>query len=558
MPSDIIEISQSDIIPQEKVPPPPSPQRVGSWHEIKTVFDLYDDFFNSLPEWSYVEQQYDELIKEAKRNGRLKEVMRRLGKEDRYFLLTRILRRPDARHELVYKMCRLVESDPDGCLDLWSREHYKTSLITFAGSIQEVLNNPEITIGIFSFTKPIAKSFLRQIKREFEGNELLKALYQDILWADPRKQSKVIGFSWSVDNGITVKRQGNPKEATIEAHGLTDGQPTSKHFVLRIYNDVVTKDTVKTAGSIANTTDSWELSLSLGMGEYREWYEGTIYNNADTYSVIRDRGAAKIRLMPCTYDGTETGEPVMKTRSEIAEKRRSMGLFNFSAQWLLRPEKAGSMGFEEVWLRYWPAVKVNGMTIYIFVDPAGSKKVQADYTAMGVIGIGADRKKYLIDGLRERLNLKQRTEKLFQFVYTYSPLVVYYEKYGMQSDIEHIEEEMDRRTYRFDLQSVSGPDAKFDRVNRLQPDFEDGVWYIPQTLPKVAPDGERYDLIYDFIHKEYLEWPFPSHDDFLDMMSRIYDVPLLYPNKLQGMGTVERVIEEDEAWEPLKMKGGWR
>ena len=42
--------------------------------------------------------------------------------------------------------------------------------------------------------------------------------------------------------GITVKRKSNPKEATIEAHGLIDGQPTSRHFRLHIYDEVVTQD----------------------------------------------------------------------------------------------------------------------------------------------------------------------------------------------------------------------------------------------------------------------------------------------------------------------------
>ena len=78
-------------------------------------------------------------------------------------------------------------------------------------------------MGIFSHTRPIAKGFLRQIKRELEGNNVLKALFQDILHADPQHQSP----KWSEDDGIIVKRKTNPKEATVEAWGLVDGQPTS-------------------------------------------------------------------------------------------------------------------------------------------------------------------------------------------------------------------------------------------------------------------------------------------------------------------------------------------
>ena len=166
-----------------------------------------------------------------------------LGCNDRYFLLTVLLGRQDAAHPWLFSRCREVERDPEGYIDLWARFHYKSTIITFAGVIQEILCNPEITIAIFSVVKPIAAAFLSQIKGEFETNEYLKSVYPDVLYRNPR----TLGpdgrpAKWSLERGITVKRKGNPKEATIEAHGLIDGQPTSRHFQLHIYDDVVTQD----------------------------------------------------------------------------------------------------------------------------------------------------------------------------------------------------------------------------------------------------------------------------------------------------------------------------
>lgn len=562
--SDTIDDGSSDTLEIERESqkaPSRTPQSGGTWAHIKTALDQWDSYFNSLPPWTYVEEQYEALIKAGKEEGRLTTVLRQLCISDRYFLLTRVLRRPDASGPVVYKLSRMVEYAPDGYLDLWAREHYKTSLITFAGSIQEILKNPEITIGIFSFTKPIAKSFLKQIMRELEGNELLKSIFPDILYDEPKKKARSLGFSWSADFGITVKRKGNAKEATVEAHGLTDGQPTSRHFDLRIYNDVVTRDTVRTDGAIANTTDAWELSQNLSSGEgAREWYEGTIYHNRDTYAVIRDKKHAEPRIVPVTVDRTETGEPVMYSKGWVAGKRRSQGSYNFSCQMLLSPQKAGAMNFSEGWIRYWPAVKYDNMNIYILIDPAKSKKSSADFTAIAVVGLGPDRNKYVIDMWRDRLSLNERTDLLFHLHNYYGPLMVFYEEYGLQTDIEHIEYVMGERNYRFAIEKLGGQVAKFDRIMRLQPDLEQGRWYFPQTLRKTSSGGDSYDVIGDFVYKEFLEWPVPTHDDMLDILSRIYDVPQMWPDR-NTVSTQWEVIDEpifaEDEWTGKSKIRGW-
>jgi hypothetical protein len=146
----------------------------------------------------------------------------------------------------------------------------------------------EATICIFSHTRPAAKKFLRQIKLELELNHELKALYPDVLWEDPAKEAP----KWSEDDGLIVKRKSNPKEATLEAWGIIDGQPTGVRFEVLVYDDVITEKTVTTPEQIEKATESWALSLNLAPEGAVYRYIGTRYHFFDTYRTIMDRGAA--------------------------------------------------------------------------------------------------------------------------------------------------------------------------------------------------------------------------------------------------------------------------
>ena len=408
-------------------------------------------------------------------------------------------------------------------LDLWAREHYKSTIVTVGLTIQDILNNPELTFGIFSHTRPIAKGFLRQIKREFETNEFLRDLFPDIIWRNPQSEAP----KWSEDDGIIVKRRGNPKESTIEAWGVVDGQPTSKHFDRLIFDDVVVPESVTSPEMIEKTTDRWATALNLGKDGGVERYAGTRYRFNDTYKTMIDRGAAKPRVFPATKGATVDGEPVLLTAPALAAKRRKMGPYVFACQMLLNPIADDAQGFSQDWVNYLDDDNDgSGMNIYILVDPASEKKKDSDYTCMMVIGLGSDENMYWLDGVRDRLNLTERAHRLMELHRLWQPDKVGYERYGMQADIEFIRTVQATENYRFSIVELGGSMPKNDRIRRLVPYFEEGRVWMPRSMLRTDYEGKVKDLVNAFIHEEYLPFPVGLHDDMLDAFARIEDEKL--------------------------------
>lgn len=547
---------------------------------------------------------YVEIERIAREGGRpplWDEVEAWLGTHDLFYLLTVLLGRVDLMKQWLFDRIREVQKSPDSHLDLWAREHGKSSIITFGLTIYDILNDPEITVGIFSHTRPVAKAFLRQIKLELERNDRLKDLYPHVCYQYPAKESP----KWSEDDGIIVRRKKNPKEATVEAWGLVDGQPTGRHFRLRVYDDVVTRESVTTAEQIEKTTRAWELSDNLGVqpelgGKVR--YIGTRYALYDTYSKMLARKIVTPRLYPATHNGRFDGRPVLFSEAEWKRRMDTQGRAMVAAQLLQNPMADEGASFLPQWLQSYE-VRPRTLNIYIMCDPSRGRSATSDATAISVVGVAAGGAKFLLDGVCHRMSLLDRWKHLRGFYHRWgnTPGVqhvsVGYERFGAQSDDEYFREQMKiefERTQNprsfFPIEELSWPreggSSKKERVERLEPDFRTGRFYLPANvlhdgrpatwkvisdpdsgrmgevefvygggmskaqmnmveagmeelickpiivrdpeIPSVRPGGGRYDVTVKFID-EYTLFPFGMHKDLIDATSRIYDMDPMAP-----------------------------
>lgn len=198
-----------------------------------------------------------------------------------------------------------------------------------------------------------------------------------------------------------------------------------------------------------------------------------------------------------------------------------------------RPRPAGGKEIERSWIKVTARAMDDHawatMTRYILVDPADDAKKKSDWTVFAVIGLHADQNFYLLDMIRDRMDLAGRTRTLFNLHRRWKPRAVGWEKYGKDSDIQHILGEQEREHYRFSITPLGGRNSKNDRIRRMIPHLIAGRWYLPPGLLRTLHDGRSVDLVDVLIEEEMLPFPAGKHDDGIDAMSRIYDMPLSWP-----------------------------
>jgi hypothetical protein len=385
-------------------------------------------------------------------------------------------------------------------------------------------------------------------------------LFPDILWVAPERDSPL----WSVEKGIVVRRKSNPREATIEGHGVVDSQPVGSHFRLMIFDDLVTALSVSTPDQVKKTTTMHALADNLGArgadGLKRKWHIGTRYSFADTYQDLLDRKVLKPRVKPATDDGTREGRPVFLTEEGWERAKRDQPAAILAAQMLQNPAAGNEALFRSEWLRFLD-VRPSTLTVCITCDPGRSKKKGSDSTVIHVQGYDVARNRYLLDGFHHKMALQERWQRLRDMYvkWTREPGIqlvkVGYEKYGAEADLDYILERQEVERIAFPITELAWPrnepGSKYDRIQRDEPDYRNGKIILAAIVDKETTrqqqmraqgmahriytptrrmdgDGEIYSLNQKLL-QEYLVYPFAPHDDGLDCFSRFHDMDMEPP-----------------------------
>lgn len=477
--------------------------------------------------------------------------------KDLWFIVYFVMGWKGANHKFIVDACQEIEDGPQTqTLDVWFREAGKSTVITIARSIQELLRNPNERICIFSYARSPAIAFLRAIKQTLETSELLKLCFPDILHNDPEKEA----LKWSEMEGLTVKRSGVHKEATVEAHGLLEGMPTGKHFSLLVFDDIVTADLVHTPEAMEKVKERFDMAMNVGTADGRHRVIGTFYHHEDPLKYVESKKSLDgrplyiVRKKTATVDGTFNGESVFlpDARMDLLRSNRKQ----FYCQQLLDPTPLGEQRLDFDRIKFIQKDELpSGLFKFMVVDPAGSSGSRtdgrtADDWACWVVGVKPmidDRGAsdiYILDGFVDKLAIDDALNKI---VLTYCNngriLKLGVEKVGAMTFEIHVANALRAKGKHLSVESGS--------LHILNPSGRKKEMRIEQNIVWSLNNGHIH--ICSSLKPQYVQRlkdemdKFPAwRDDALDAFAYVYDIIKDYKF---GSGIVMTEEESRKWWE---------
>jgi predicted phage terminase large subunit-like protein len=400
---------------------------------------------------------------------------------------------------------------------------------------------PAYAMGKQPLTRVILASYASGIawKQSRRTRQIVKsAKYQPIFKAALVSGNQAVE-EWALDNG-----------SEYMAGGILSGMTGNRASLLIIDDPVAGREDADSETIRTKTRQAYEDDLKTRLMPggatiiiQTRWHEddlsgGILPEGWDGQSGLvdgRDGQKWYVLCLPAICDraddplGRQIGEPLWPEwfKGNHFEQFRANPR-TWGALFQQKPRPAEGAEFKSQWIqRYLKAPpKTNRI---ILCDPASGKhKDQGDYACFWVLGLAVDQNAYVVDCVRDRLNLTERVDAIMALHRKHKPIEVRYEQYGLQADIEAIKAEQNRQQYRFKITEVGGTVSKEARIRRLIPWHERGRIYYPMALPYTVTDGTTRDLMSDFL-KEYEAFPVGRTDDMMDALARLDEPKLVLP-----------------------------
>jgi len=219
--------------------------------------------------------------------------IRHLCENDLKFLCTIVLGMEPWSDDVHGGLAKIMDNDVPMKLILVPRGHWKSSVVTVAWSIQQLLRNPNIRILITNAVWDMARDFLSQIVGFLTTKSILPELYGP--FNGP-------GSRFTIDDiTIAQRTKGTIKEPTITTAGM-DTTLTGGHYDIIIHDDLVEEHTVNTPDQIRKTIRFYENSLDLLDPGCKMAIVGTRWAIGDLYGHLMDTQMTELNGIKITPD----------------------------------------------------------------------------------------------------------------------------------------------------------------------------------------------------------------------------------------------------------------
>lgn len=442
-------------------------------------------------------------------------MMKELGKRNLFFLAWHILKFKDIDLKLHWDMCKQWEHPARNKLLLCPRGTFKTSIFTIAGSIYEIINNPDIRILISNATLTNAKAILKGIKDQFIHNELFRAIYPEFCPPNEKKAAREFGTQ---EEFRVMNQRPGIRESTIEV-GSVDGNLVSRHYELHIGDDLVNDKNVTTKDQIDKVEYFINAAYSLlepGIG--RNVLIGTRWHYDDPYGRIIDKKGSSNYLVyqRRIVEKDENGKnysifPKRFTLSEIRRIKKQQGSYMFSCQYLNDPLPEEDQVFKRDWIKYYdtlPQDIKNRLWVVTSIDPAVSGSRYADMSAIVTVGVDHNDDIYVLETINSRMDPSELIKTIFEVNQRWKPVKIGVETFAFQKTIKHvIEWEMRRKKVYFPLEPLETDTTKSKeaRIRGLQPRVQYSNFYVNRDMHELVD--------------QMLRFPRAKHDDLIDALA---------------------------------------
>jgi hypothetical protein len=508
------------------------------------------------------EEQWDKLFTADRLKGNLQKAEQKRGtlnddkiklfrylcKHNSYFLAKTVLGY-DRLRQVHIDLCNWIDST-DGerfRLVLMPRGHFKSTIDTITKSIQVALPfdtdfdfdllrdkttqqkidleklsekiypanlGPDSRILIGHETAGMAQTFLYEITNHFTGNELLMALFPEII---PSLKLHRMNRT-----ELELPRSKPWKEATFSTMGV-GGKSQGYHFNYLFLDDLIgdkAADSETEMATAKNWVDGIQPFFSL-FSKDKIMFSGTRYANDDLYDHLFERYGDQLKVYRRAL--TEKGEDG-KTKYIFPEEfndkstvtiRKNKKIFN--AQYMNDPD-AGATSFNEEWLREFEWQSPHIITLFSkdYTNDRTTKKIirlrdchiallwdpaLTGDTGWNVVATDSNNRKFVLESFEGEISANDAIEKMFELFAKYSFDVLGIEEVLFSELYRRwLEREFIFRGVRFTILPVETKQkSKQFRVAELAMPFSSGEYYFNESRYSFGTrdrTGKQSDLMY--------------------------------------------------------------